>query len=65
MNENENINIILDESELDIKTDPFTNSEHKNVRKQIKENKATAPDVISPEILKRCEISQFLFDWHV
>ena len=65
MNENENINIILDESELNIKTDPFTNSEYENGKKQIKENKATAPDVISPEVLKRCEISHFLFDWHV
>ena len=65
MNENENINIILDESELNIKTDPFTNSEYENGKKQIKENKATASDVISPEVLKRCEISHFLFDWHV
>ena len=56
INENENINTILDENELNIKTSPFTNSEYENVRKQIKENKATVPDGISPQVLKRCEI---------
>ena len=52
INENKNINNILDENELNIKTGPFTNSEYENVRKQIKENKATGPDDISPEVLK-------------
>ena len=46
INENENINKVLDENELNIKTGPFTNSEYKNVRKQIIENKATGPDGI-------------------
>ena len=60
INENENIYNVLDENELNIKTGPFTNSEYENVRKQIKENKGTGPDGISPEVLKRCEINDIL-----
>ena len=60
ISENENINNVLDENELNIKTGPFTNSEYENVRKQIKENKATGPDGISPEVLKRCEINDII-----
>ena len=60
INKNENINKFLDENELNIKTGPFTNSEYENVRKQIKENKATGPDSISPEVLKRCEINDII-----
>ena len=63
INENENINSILDENKLNIKTGPFTNSENENVRKQIKENKATGSDGISPEVLKRCEISDILISF--
>ena len=63
INENENINTILDENELNIKTGPFTNSEYENVRKQIKGNKATGPDGISPEVLKRCEISDIIISF--
>ena len=60
INENQNINNVLDENELNIKTGPFTNSEYENVRKQIKENKAAGPDGISPEVLKRCEINDII-----
>ena len=63
INENENINIILDQNKLNIKSGPFTNSEHENVRKQIKENKAIGPDGISPEVLKRCEISDIIISF--
>ena len=60
INENENINNVLDENKLNIKTGPFTNSEYENARKQIKENKATGPDGISPEVLKRCETNDII-----
>ena len=60
INENENINNVLDENELTIKAGPFTNSEYENVRKQIKENKATGSDGISPEVSKRCEINDII-----
>ena len=63
INENEHISTILDENELNIKTGPFTNSEFENVRKQIKENKATGPDSISPEVLKRFEISDIMISF--
>ena len=63
INENENINTILDENELNIKTGPFTNSEYENVRKQIKKNKATGPDGINPKVLKRCEISDIIISF--
>ena len=42
---------------LNTKTGPFTNSECENVRKQIKGNKATGRDGISPDVLKQWEIS--------
>ena len=60
INENKSINNVLDENELNIKVGPFTKSEYENVRKQVKENKATGPDGISPEVLKRCEINDII-----
>ena len=63
INKNENINTILDESELNIKTCRFTNAEYENVTKQIKENKATGPDGISPEVSKRYEISDIIISF--
>ena len=60
INENENINNVLDENELNIKTGSFTNSEYENARKQIKENKAIYPGGISPEVFKRCEINNVI-----
>ena len=63
INENENINNVLDENELNMKTVPFTNSEYENVRKQIKKSKATGPDGITPEVLKRCEINDIIISF--
>ena len=63
INGNENINTILDGNELNIKAGPFTRSEYENVRKQIKENKATGPDSISPNLLKLCEISDIIISF--
>ena len=60
INENENINNVLEENKLNIKIGPFINSEYENARKQIKENMATGPDAISPEVLKRCEINYII-----
>ena len=63
INEHQNIDTIFDENELNIKADPFTNSGYENVRKQIKENKAKGPDVISHEVLKRCETSDIIISF--
>ena len=60
---NENMYSNLDKNELNIKTRSFTNSEYENVRKQVKENKATGPDVLSPEVLKRCEINDIIISF--
>ena len=63
INENENINTIVDENELNVKTGSFTKSEFENVRRQMKENKETNLGGISPEVWKLYEISDIIISF--
>ena len=48
---------------LNISTDPFTLEEYRIAKSGIKEGKACGDDKVAPEVLKRCDLDQIVFEF--
>ena len=58
----EEIQAVLDP--LGIYDGPFTADKYNNVKKNLTEGKSPGPDGISPEVLKRCDLTDIALSWN-
>ena len=59
--ENEIIQIVFDD--LDFKTGEFTIDEYKKAKDKISLNKASGPDNIPPEVIKKCNLDDIILNF--
>ena len=63
MDNPEEIQTILNETDLNIKTGPFTMDEYQNVKKILQTGKAAGEDGFHPEVLKYCNLDETMLNY--
>ena len=63
MNDSEEIQMIFDETDLNIKTGPFTTDEYQEVKSTLQTGKQAGEDGFYPEVLKYCDLDETMLSY--
>ena len=63
MDNPDEIQTIINETDLNIKTSPFTMDEYQNVKKVLQTGKAAGEDGFYPEVLKFCNLDETMLNY--